>query len=72
MWESGLPRDSFGFVERLSKEARLPLAQYRELAFDQGADFSDGFEGISAEVIRFHLSQIQYQRRDGFHERTLI
>ena len=68
LWKTGLPRDGFGFVERLSKEARLPLEQYRELAFDQGADFCDGFEGIAVEMSRFHLQPIQYQGRDGFHD----
>ena len=71
LWKPGLPRDGFGFVERLSKEARLPLEQHRELAFDQGANFCDGIEGIAMEMGRFHLQLIQDQRSDGFHDRTL-
>ena|ERR1051325_1338245 len=70
LWKPGLPRDGFGFVERLSKESRFPFEQYRELAFDQCANLRDGFERISVEVGRFHLQPIQHQRGDGFHDKT--
>ena len=70
MGKTGLPRDGFGFVERLSEESRLSFEQRRELAFDQGADFGNGFEIIAVQVRRFRLHPIQYSRSEGFHDAT--
>jgi hypothetical protein len=55
LWESGLPSDGLGLIEGLPQKSGLAMAQQPELAFDERAGFCDGIEGISTELIRFHL-----------------